>query len=47
MQTFDMHAVELFHQGILTQEEALRVATHPEPLKLKMRGGAQVKASLS
>jgi twitching motility protein PilT len=48
MQTFDMHAVELFHQGILTEAEALRVASNPDAAKLKMRAqGSQVKASLS
>src|SRR6516165_4500751 len=48
MQTFDMHAVELFRQGILTQEEALRVASNPDAVKFKMRAeGTSVKASLS
>lgn len=48
MQTFDMHAVELFRQGILTEAEALRVASNPDAVKLKMRSaGTSVKASLS
>jgi twitching motility protein PilT len=46
MQTFDMHAVELFHQGILTEAEALRVASNPDAVKLKMRTeGSHIKAS--
>jgi twitching motility protein PilT len=48
MQTFDMHAVELFRQGILTEAEALRVASNQDAVKFKMRSeGTQVKASLS
>jgi twitching motility protein PilT len=47
MQSFDMHALELFRQGILTQEEALRVASHAEAVKLKMRVGTHVKSGLS
>ena len=48
MQTFDMHAVELFRQGILPEAEALRVASNPEAVKFKMRAeGTSVKASLS
>jgi twitching motility protein PilT len=48
MQTFDMHAVELFRQGILSEAEALRVASNPDAVKLKMRAeGAGVKASPS
>jgi twitching motility protein PilT len=45
MQTFDIHAVELFRQDILTQEEALRVATHAEAVELKMRVGTHVRRS--
>jgi twitching motility protein PilT len=36
MQTFDMHAVQLHHQGILSVPEALRVASNPDAVKFKM-----------
>jgi twitching motility protein PilT len=48
MQTFDMHAVELFRQGILAEPEALRVASNPDAVKFKMRSeGTSIKPSLT
>jgi twitching motility protein PilT len=37
MQTFDMHLLKLYHDGILGGPEALDVATNPEALALAMR----------
>ena len=37
MQTFDMHLLKLYHDGILGGTEALDVATNPEALALEMR----------
>ena len=37
MQTFDMHLLSLYHQGILGGTQALAVATNPEALALEMR----------
>jgi twitching motility protein PilT len=47
MQTFDMHAVELFREGVLSESEALRVASNEDAVKFKMRSeGPHGKASL-
>jgi twitching motility protein PilT len=37
MQTFDKHAIDLHQQGILTDDEALRVATNPEAVAFGIR----------
>jgi twitching motility protein PilT len=37
MQTFDKHAIELHQQGILKDDEALRVATNPEAVAFGIR----------
>jgi twitching motility protein PilT len=39
MQTFDMHAVQLVHQGILSRPEALRVCSNPDAVQFKMWSG--------
>ncbi len=43
MQTFDMHLLDLFHEGVLSGTEALRVATNPEALALNMRMPGQLR----
>ena len=37
MQTFDKHVLALFQQGILSEEEAVRVASNPEAVNFGMR----------
>lgn len=37
MQTFDMHLLKLYHDGVLGGAEALDAATNPEALALEMR----------
>jgi twitching motility protein PilT len=37
MQTFDKHILDLYHRGIITGTQALRVATNPEAVSLEMR----------
>ena len=37
MQTFDKHVLELYHKGVLSGTQALRVATNPEAVSLGMR----------
>lgn len=38
MQTFDQHLLELYNQGLIRGTEALRWATYPEALSLRMLG---------
>ena len=45
MQSFDMHAAELYRQGILTEAAALGAASNVDAVKFKMRAeGPQIKA---
>jgi twitching motility protein PilT len=37
MQTFDKHAIELYEQGVLGGDEALRVATNPDAVSFGIR----------
>jgi len=34
MQTFDQHLVRLYHEGLITREDALAAATSPHEFKL-------------
>jgi twitching motility protein PilT len=45
MQTFDMHLLDLYHQGILSGTQALGVATNAEALALEMRSPGKIKAT--
>ena len=38
MQTFDQSIYDLFAEGLITYEEALRQATNPDDFKLKVSG---------
>ena len=37
MQTFDKHAIELYQQGVLDGDEALRVASNPDAVSFGIR----------
>ena len=45
MQTFDMHLLALYHQGLLGGTQALAVATNPEALALEMRMPGKITTS--
>jgi twitching motility protein PilT len=45
MQTFDMHLLAMYHDGILGGTQALAVATNPEALALEMRMPGKVSTS--
>jgi twitching motility protein PilT len=38
MQTFDQSILDLYSKGLLSQEDALRNATSPEDMRLRMQG---------
>ncbi|MCA9425744.1 MAG: type IV pili twitching motility protein PilT, partial [Candidatus Omnitrophica bacterium] len=38
MQTFDLHLLRLYNQGIVTREDALKAADSPGDLNLRMQG---------
>lgn len=38
MQTFDLHLLDLYNQGVVTREDALRAADSPGDLNLRMQG---------
>jgi len=43
MQTFDMHLLQLYNQGIVAGTRALSVATNPEALALQMRSPGKIR----
>jgi twitching motility protein PilT len=43
MQTFDMHLLALYHQGVVSGTQALSVATNAEALALEMRAPGRIK----
>ena len=43
MQTFDMHLLQLYHQGLVSGTEALSVATNAEALALEMRAPGRIR----
>jgi twitching motility protein PilT len=43
MQTFDMHLLQLYHQGVVSGTQALSVATNAEALALEMRAPGRIR----
>jgi twitching motility protein PilT len=43
MQTFDTHLLSMYHDGVISGTEAMRLATSPEALAMGMRGIRQPK----
>jgi twitching motility protein PilT len=43
MQTFDMHLLQLYHQGLVSGTQALSVATNAEALALQMRSPGKIR----